>query len=89
MGSRFRWSVRACLALGLLAAFTSLWGALGRSDSAAAAEQEKPVSVAARIAPAESGQPPRLIVTATIKPGWHIYSITQPLGGPLPAKIAI
>ena len=33
-------------------------------------------------APAE-GQPARLYVTAEIKKGWHIYSITQPKGGPI------
>ncbi|MHB1035087.1 MAG: protein-disulfide reductase DsbD family protein [Pirellulales bacterium] len=36
------------------------------------------------------GQPARLFVTAQIiKPGWHIYSITQPAGGPVRTKIVV
>ncbi len=30
-----------------------------------------------------------LDITATIEEGWHIYSITQPKGGPLASKIAL
>ena len=37
------------------------------------------------------GRPARaaLFITATIEPGWHIYSITQPPGGPLATKIEV
>lgn len=31
----------------------------------------------------------RLFVTAKIKPGWHIYSITQDARGPIPTKIQL
>ena len=34
-------------------------------------------------------QPGMLYVTATMDPGWHIYSITQAPGGPLASKITI
>ncbi|MCD4726623.1 MAG: hypothetical protein K8R46_03105, partial [Pirellulales bacterium] len=37
-------------------------------------------------APAD-GKPGELFVTARIKPGWHIYSITQPPGGPIATRI--
>jgi thiol:disulfide interchange protein len=39
-------------------------------------------------APAD-GKPGYLFVTATIEPGWHVYSLTQPPGGPLAAKIEV
>ena len=35
------------------------------------------------------GQSARLFITATIQPGWHIYSITQPSGGPVATKIEV
>jgi thiol:disulfide interchange protein len=35
------------------------------------------------------GEPGRLFVTATIEPGWHIYSITQPPGGPVRTTIDV
>jgi len=36
-----------------------------------------------------AGRPAELYVTVTIKPGWHIYSVTQPPGGPLATKIKL
>ncbi len=38
---------------------------------------------------AKPGVPARLFITATILPGWHIYSITQRPGGPTATKIQI
>jgi len=38
-------------------------------------------------APAADRVPARLFVTAQIKPGWHIYSITQDPRGPVPSKV--
>ncbi len=35
------------------------------------------------------GEPGRLFVTAMIEPGWHIYSLTQPSGGPIATKIEV
>lgn len=37
----------------------------------------------------EGGKPGRLFLTANIKPDWHIYSITQPEGGPVRTKITL
>jgi thiol:disulfide interchange protein len=39
-------------------------------------------------APAD-GQPAKLYITADIKKGWHVYSLTQAKGGPLPTKIKL
>ena len=35
------------------------------------------------------GKPGQLAVTATMLPGWHIYSITQKEGGPITTKIKL
>lgn len=48
-----------------------------------------PVKASARIAPATDKSPAQLVVTADIAPGWHIYSITQKRGGPVPTKITV
>ena len=47
------------------------------------------VSVAAQFTAVTAGRPTRLFVTATMKSGWHIYSITQGKGGPVPSKITL
>src|SRR5687768_145343 len=58
--------------------------------AASAADAESPsVSVRAVFTAPAEGQPPRLYVTAEIKKGWHIYSITQPKGGPIATKIKL
>lgn len=49
----------------------------------------RPVTVRAQFSVATAEQPARLWITAAIIPGWHIYSITQPPGGPLPTKIEV
>ncbi|MGQ9576108.1 MAG: protein-disulfide reductase DsbD family protein [Thermoguttaceae bacterium] len=48
-----------------------------------------PVSISAQFAIAKDGQPARIFVTAQIDQGWHIYSITQPAGGPLRTRIKL
>jgi len=47
------------------------------------------VSVDAQFTLPEPDRPARLFVRATIKPKWHIYSITQAAGGPVPTKIKL
>ena len=47
------------------------------------------VTLQAQYTVPSTNQPGRLFITATIKPGWHIYSITQPPGGPLATKILL
>src|SRR5262249_20106178 len=47
------------------------------------------VTIAAQFTAATSDQPAVLMVTAQIAPGWHVYSITQPPGGPQRATIEV
>jgi suppressor for copper-sensitivity B len=47
------------------------------------------LSVEAQFTVSADGEPARLFVTATIKPGWHIYSITQAPGGPVRTTISV
>jgi thiol:disulfide interchange protein DsbD len=62
-------------------------GGLGSGFGPAA---EPVVSVESQFtAPAADDEPARLFVTAEMKPGWHIYSITQPIGGPIATKIEL
>ncbi len=50
-----------------------------------------PVRFDARTEPAEiaPGMRARIILTATIDQSWHLYSLTQPAGGPRPTRIVI
>ena len=47
------------------------------------------MTVSAEFTAPSATAPGRLFITATIKSGWHIYSITQPEGGPLATKITL
>lgn len=51
--------------------------------------QSDPVSIEAQFTPATDERPAVLMVTATIEPGWHVYSLTQPKGGPRAAKLVL
>jgi thiol:disulfide interchange protein DsbD len=55
------------------------------------AQALNPVSLSGRLDPAQvsPGQKARLLITARIDPGWHLYSLTQPAGGPRPTRITI
>ncbi|HEY5311217.1 MAG TPA: protein-disulfide reductase DsbD domain-containing protein, partial [Pirellulales bacterium] len=48
-----------------------------------------PYSISAQFTPAAAGQPARLFVTAKIGEDWHVYSVTQPPGGPVRTKITL
>ena len=50
---------------------------------------ENPVSVEAQFTANKDGRTGQLRVTAEIEEGWHIYSITQPKGGPIATKIKL
>jgi thiol:disulfide interchange protein len=50
-------------------------------------QQEQPIRWGARYV--AEGQRGRLEIEATLGKGWHIYSTTQPPGGPLPTKFSI
>ncbi len=54
----------------------------------AAATTDEPVQIEARYSAAEDGAGV-LAITATIAPGYHIYSLTQPKGGPGAATIVL
>ncbi|MBN1851252.1 MAG: thioredoxin family protein [Pirellulales bacterium] len=47
------------------------------------------VSVTAEFTASKANQPGQLSITAQIEPSWHIYSITQLPGGPLPTEIKL
>lgn len=49
---------------------------------------DEPVQIEAKFSAAEDGAGV-LAITATIAPGYHIYSLTQPAGGPGAAKILL
>lgn len=55
----------------------------------AAGADEKPVAIRAQFALSTDDRPARLYVTATMKEGWYVYSITQPPGGPIATKITL
>jgi suppressor for copper-sensitivity B len=48
-----------------------------------------PVTVTSQFAAATKDRPAVLMITVEIVPGWHVYSITQPAGGPQRAKIEV
>jgi thiol:disulfide interchange protein DsbD len=47
------------------------------------------VTIESQFSTATAQAPAMLWVTAKMKPGWHIYSITQAPGGPVASKIAL
>jgi suppressor for copper-sensitivity B len=48
---------------------------------------DEPVTIAAQIEESADGQ--TLVVTATLAPGWHLYSLDQPPGGPKATSIEV
>jgi thiol:disulfide interchange protein len=80
-------SVLFCGAAGLIMAFGSALAQEGPfSDSTGGKDV---VTVSAQFAPPNSDGVSVLYLTARIAKGWHIYSITQPKGGPIATKIAL
>ncbi len=57
----------------------------------AAAQMANPINLSAKLDPnpVKAGQAAKATVTAKIESGWHLYSLTQPAGGPRPTKISI
>lgn len=64
---------------------------LGSATPAAAQGDgwKKHIEFSAAIAPAKGEFPPRLVITTQVSPDWHIYSVTQPKGGPKVTKISV
>ena len=80
--------------IGLLVTATPLWAQVGNAPNAkeggfAQQAQEAVVTVKAEFTPPTAQQSGWLSITAYIKPTWHIYSTTQPPGGPLPTEIKL
>ena len=56
---------------------------------APAGASEDPYAVSAEFTAATGDKPARLFITTKISDGWHIYSITQPPGGPVRTKLTV
>lgn len=52
-------------------------------------DDDSPIQVEAQFTVPNGDTPARLYITAKIRRPWHIYSITQKKGGPLPTKISL
>jgi thiol:disulfide interchange protein len=57
----------------------------------ALAQTPNPVSLSGKLEPAQvkQGQSAKILITAKIDPGWHLYSLTQGPGGPIATRITI
>ena len=57
----------------------------------ASAQNLNPINLTAKLDPnpVKAGQSAKVVVTAKIDPGWHLYSLTQPPGGPVQSKLTI
>ena len=81
------------LVIGL--AVSSTWGQAGSQGGfgdvlgGGQPEDAKAVAVSAEFTAPAAGKPGQLFITAVVRQGWHIYSITQPPGGPLASKIKL
>jgi thiol:disulfide interchange protein len=61
----------------------------GLSSFGAADDAGDPATINSQFTAATTGRPAVLMITVQISPGWHVYSITQPPGGPQRAKIEV
>jgi thiol:disulfide interchange protein DsbD len=52
-------------------------------------DDSSPVSLKAEFTAPQNGKPGRLFITATITPGWHIYSLNQGGDSLIPTKIEV
>ncbi|MCI0337954.1 MAG: thioredoxin family protein [Acidobacteria bacterium] len=59
--------------------------------STALAQTPNPVSLSGKLVPnqVKPGQSAKVLITAKIDPGWHLYSLTQPPGGPKATRVMI
>lgn len=59
--------------------------------SEASAQGLNPIVLSGRVDPAQvkPGQKAKILITAKIEPTWHLYSLTQPPGGPRPTRITL
>jgi len=80
--------------IALLVTATPLWaqadhGQGGLEGLFAHQGEQSAVSVTAEFTTSTAQRAGHLSITARMKPTWHIYSITQPSGGPLPTEIKL
>jgi suppressor for copper-sensitivity B len=83
-------------AMGILGLAGPLWAqssSLGNNQNinlfGPAQEYQDIVKLSAQFTAPSADQPARLFVTARIKKGWHVYSITQAAGGPIRTQIKL
>jgi thiol:disulfide interchange protein len=90
-----RWTIAAALACLALAEFAPLFGQKSFLDdlnvnlTSTAGTDDEAVSISASFAVEPGGHEGALSITATMAPGYHIYSIHQPDGGPIRTKIKL
>ncbi|MBI5688081.1 MAG: thioredoxin family protein [Verrucomicrobia bacterium] len=67
------------------------WIAMGTSAVFAAALPTRHIAVSARVEPAvaRAGETVKLVITAVVDEGWHLYSLTQKPGGPEKTTITL
>jgi thiol:disulfide interchange protein DsbD len=85
-----------CLAAGFFSPAPTVWaqsslfdGNQGGGLPGMGVDGKDIVKLNARFTPPAGKQPAMLFITAEIKQGWHIYSITQAAGGPIRTKIQL
>ena len=78
-------SMPCCRVLLVVAVIFAAAFRFGGEGDLAAAER---VEISAQIL-AQEGKRAELQITASVQPGWHIYSITQQPGGPKPTRINV
>src|SRR5687767_988638 len=62
---------------------------LGLPRTRPAAEEASKVQISAQFEVDKQVATAYVVVTAQIEEGWHIYSITQPAGGPLKTRLSL
>ncbi|MGD0382476.1 MAG: thioredoxin family protein [Thermoguttaceae bacterium] len=85
-----------CLAAGIFSPAATVWAQSGLFEGnqggglpGMGVDGKDIVKLNARFTPPAGKQPAVLFITAEIKQGWHIYSITQAPGGPIRTKIQL
>jgi suppressor for copper-sensitivity B len=84
---RLLWLVTVLTALGVASAAYAQMASGGLFGGGGT--EENLVSLTGQFTAAGAGQPAKLLLTATIKDGWYIYSITQAAGGPVTSRIKL
>ncbi|MBN1588622.1 MAG: thioredoxin family protein [Pirellulales bacterium] len=79
----------AVFLLGLMIVAMPMSSQAGMEELFAQQPEKDFVSVTAEVSPPIGKQPGQLSINVRIDPTWHIYSITQPPGGPLATEIEV